>query len=77
MADQGCCPSDTNIPRRFARPKSFQLRLGLSQIQNMPKVVTDIDEVELAKQLESLEEANREVDGDDDNDEDAPPRVCT
>lgn len=43
----------------------------------MPKVVTDIDEVELAKQLESLEEANREVDGDDDNDEDAPPRVGT
>jgi len=50
---------------------------GMFKVQNMPKVVTDIDEVELAKQLESLEEANREVDGDDDNDEDAPPRATS
>lgn len=33
-----------------------------------PKVVSDTDELELAKQLEKLEEANREVAGDDDAD---------
>ena len=33
-----------------------------------PKVVSDADEMELAKQLERLEEANREVAGDDDAD---------
>ena len=33
------------------------------------KVVSDTDEHELAKQLERLEDANREVDGDDDADE--------
>ena len=33
-----------------------------------PKVVSDTDELELAKQLERLEEANREVAGDDDAD---------
>ncbi|XP_022238409.1 eukaryotic translation initiation factor 2 subunit 1-like [Limulus polyphemus] len=36
-----------------------------------PKVVTEIDEVELAKQLERLEMANAEVAGDDDDDETA------
>ncbi|XP_013399389.1 eukaryotic translation initiation factor 2 subunit 1 [Lingula anatina] len=34
-----------------------------------PKVVSDTDELELAKQLEKLEEMNREVDGDDDADD--------
>lgn len=32
-----------------------------------PKVVTDSDEAELAKQMERLERENAEVDGDDDN----------
>lgn len=32
-----------------------------------PKVVTESDEVELAKQMERLERENAEVDGDDDN----------
>lgn len=32
-----------------------------------PKVVSDTDEIELAKQLEKLEEANREVSGDEDS----------
>ena len=33
-----------------------------------PKVVSDTEEMELAKQLEKLEEANREIAGDDDQD---------
>ena len=33
-----------------------------------PKVVSDTDDLELAKQLEKLEEQNREVAGDDDAD---------
>ena len=33
-----------------------------------PKVVSDTDEMELARQLEKLEEANREISGDDDQD---------
>ena len=35
-----------------------------------PKVVSDQDEVELAKQLQQLEDENREVSGDEDEDED-------
>ena len=34
-----------------------------------PKVVTDTDENELARQLERLERENAEVDGDDDAEE--------
>src|SRR5687767_756601 len=34
---------------------------GVFNVQNAPKVVTDIDELELEKQLKSLEEENREV----------------
>lgn len=45
-----------NIPRRL-----------LSSPQ--PKVVTDTDETELARQLERLERENAEVDGDDDAEE--------
>ncbi len=51
---------------------------GLSQLTPManknvtsyfqPKVVSDTDDLELAKQLEKLEEQNREVAGDDDAD---------
>lgn len=35
-----------------------------------PKVVTESDEAELAKQMERLERENAEVDGDDDNPDD-------
>eukprot|EP00058_Branchiostoma_floridae_P024106 XP_002609596.1 hypothetical protein BRAFLDRAFT_115066 [Branchiostoma floridae] len=42
---------------------------GVFNVQMAPKVVTDTEEMELAKQLEKLEAANREVDGDDDYDE--------
>lgn len=40
---------------------------GQYTLQMAPKVVSDTDELELAKQLEKLEEANREVEGDDDD----------
>lgn len=45
----------------------------LTKILFQPKVVTDTDEMELAKRLEQLEMANTEVDGDADSsaDEDA------
>jgi hypothetical protein len=40
-------------------------------LQNFqPKVVTDLDEQDLAKELEKLEKENAEVDGDDDNPDD-------
>ncbi|XP_067124406.1 eukaryotic translation initiation factor 2 subunit 1-like [Centruroides vittatus] len=42
---------------------------GIFNIQNQPKVVTETDEVELAKQLDRLEQANAEVPGDDDDEE--------
>ncbi|XP_022687635.1 eukaryotic translation initiation factor 2 subunit 1-like isoform X2 [Varroa jacobsoni] len=50
---------------------------GVFNVQNAPKVVTDMDELELEKQLKSLEEENREVDGDDDNDDEAGPPKAT
>lgn len=45
---------------------SFDL-FNLNVLQ--PKVVTDTDETELARQLERLERENAEVDGDDDAEE--------
>lgn len=44
---------------------------GAFNVKNPPKVVTETDEIELAKQLDRLEQENAEVDGDDDNEEDA------
>lgn len=41
---------------------------GVFNIKMAPKVVSDTEEAELAKQLEKLEEANKEVAGDDDAD---------
>ena len=38
---------------------------GVFNVQMEPKVVTDTDETELARQLERLERENAEVDGDD------------
>ena len=35
-----------------------------------PKVVSDTEDAELAKQLEKLEEANKEVAGDDEDEND-------
>merc|ERR1711976_298948 len=40
---------------------------GVFNIIMAPKVVSDTDEIELAKQLEKLEDANREVSGDEDS----------
>ncbi|GAU99709.1 hypothetical protein RvY_10668 [Ramazzottius varieornatus] len=45
---------------------------GRFSIQMAPKVVTDTEETALAKHLEQLELANREVAGDDDFEEDVP-----
>jgi len=41
---------------------------GVFEMKQAPKVVSDVDEAELAKQLELLEKANLEVGGDDDAD---------
>lgn len=38
---------------------------GIFNIQHAPKVVTDMDEADLAKRLDQLERENMEVDGDD------------
>jgi translation initiation factor 2 subunit 1 len=43
---------------------------GIFNIQIAPKVVTDIDEAELAKKMEQLDRENEEVPGDDDEDND-------
>lgn len=43
---------------------------GIFTIQQAPKVVTDIDEAELAKRMDQLELDNQEVAGDDDDEED-------
>jgi len=42
---------------------------GIFNIQQAPKVVTDLDEAELEKKLNELEEQNKEVSGDEDDDE--------
>ncbi|KAK3089647.1 hypothetical protein FSP39_005315 [Pinctada imbricata] len=42
---------------------------GIFNIQKAPRVVSDTDEIELAKQLQQLEDQNREVAGDSDEDE--------
>ncbi|XP_046855089.1 eukaryotic translation initiation factor 2 subunit 1-like [Xenia sp. Carnegie-2017] len=39
---------------------------GTFVLQQAPKVVTDMDKADFAKQLERLEHQNAEVDGDDD-----------
>jgi len=43
---------------------------GTFKLNMAPKVVSDTDELELAKQLERLEEQNREVSGDEGSEED-------
>jgi len=49
--------------------ESIEAAGGIFNIQQAPKVVTDIDETELAKKMADLELANAEVAGDDDEDE--------
>jgi len=41
---------------------------GVFEMKRAPKAVTDADEAELAKELEQLEKANLEVEGDSDHD---------
>ncbi|CAC5356355.1 EIF2S1 [Mytilus coruscus] len=40
---------------------------GIFNIQQQPRFVSDTDEVELAKQMQRLEEENREISGDEDS----------
>ncbi|XP_063405959.1 eukaryotic translation initiation factor 2 subunit 1-like [Mytilus trossulus] len=40
---------------------------GIFNIQQAPRFVSDTDEVELAKQMQRLEEENREISGDEDS----------
>ncbi|XP_010774833.1 eukaryotic translation initiation factor 2 subunit 1b [Notothenia coriiceps] len=49
--------------------EKIEEKRGVFNIQMEPKVVTDTDETELARQLERLERENAEVDGDDDDEE--------
>merc|ERR1711874_479879 len=42
---------------------------GTLSIKMAPKIVTDVEEADLARQLEKAEEENREVGGDSDADE--------
>lgn len=43
---------------------------GIFNIHKQPRVVSDIDEIELEKQLQQLEDENREVAGDSDEEDD-------
>lgn len=43
---------------------------GIFSVQQAPKVVTDMDDAELAKKLEQMEQENAEVAGDSDEEED-------
>lgn len=45
--------------------KNIEAAGGVFTVKMAPKVVSDTEELELARQLEKLEEANREVSGDD------------
>ncbi|KAK8754423.1 hypothetical protein OTU49_016191, partial [Cherax quadricarinatus] len=42
---------------------------GTLTVKMAPKIVTDVEEADLARQLEKAEEENREVAGDDDEEE--------
>ena len=50
-------------------PMSFQCNSNVIALFQ-PKVVTDLDEAELAKKMEQLDRENQEVSGDDDEEED-------
>ena len=45
----------------------WELPIMFADFCSQPKLVTESDEAELAKQMERLERENAEVDGDDDN----------
>ena len=50
--------------------ETIEAKGGIFAVQQPPKVVTDMDDAELAKKLDLLELANQEVAGDDDIDDD-------
>lgn len=45
---------------------------GEFSVKHASRAVTETDEAELAKHLERLESANKEISGDDDSDEEGP-----
>ena len=61
------CESDVEICH-FIICDIFNFLLLNIFLNFQPKVVSDTDEAELARQLEELEAKNREVGGDDDQD---------
>ncbi|VEL33537.1 unnamed protein product [Protopolystoma xenopodis] len=48
---------------------SIEEQKGTFKIQQAPRIVSDTDEADLRRHMAELEEANREVSGDDDEDE--------
>ncbi|TGZ69151.1 hypothetical protein CRM22_003883 [Opisthorchis felineus] len=50
---------------------SIESQGGSFKIQQAPRLVSDTDEADLRRHMAELEEANREVSGDEDNDEEA------
>ena len=54
----------------FLNKKVTSHTIYLHLILMQPKVVSDTEDAELAKQLEKLEEANKEVAGDDEDEND-------
>lgn len=50
--------------------ESIEKSKGRFKVKMEPKAITDLDEAELARELEKLNEENEEVSGDDDEDED-------
>ena len=48
---------------------NFLLKICVCILSLQPKVVTDTEDMELAKRMEDLEKLNAEVDGDDDAEE--------
>ncbi|KAL6054667.1 hypothetical protein STEG23_035358 [Scotinomys teguina] len=58
-----------HVAEAMAVIKEKMEKRGVFSVQMKPKVVTDTDETELARQLERLERENAEVDGDDDAEE--------
>ncbi|XP_064624790.1 eukaryotic translation initiation factor 2 subunit 1-like [Lineus longissimus] len=49
--------------------ESIEESTGVFNVKMSPKAVTDTEEAELQKQMDQLEEANREISGDEDSEE--------
>uniref|UniRef100_A0A8C4QYP0 Eukaryotic translation initiation factor 2 subunit 1 n=1 Tax=Eptatretus burgeri TaxID=7764 RepID=A0A8C4QYP0_EPTBU len=65
-AGLACSTDKMPVKAMSSIKEKIEEKRGVFNIQLAPKVVTDMDETELARQLEKLEKENAEVDGDDD-----------